>query len=398
MRFCMVTTFYPPSHFGGDAVYVQALSRALSRLGHHVDVVCSEDAFVAAGGRARSAAAPDERSEGVVVHRLGSPLGRLSSLWMHQTGTPGGSRAALAAVLDGGYDVIHYHNISLIGGPAVLGMGRARAKLMSLHDHWLVCPTHVLWKNGERACDVQTCFTCCLRSRRPPQLWRYGGALPRALAHVDALLAPSRWSARRHREGGIDRPIDVLPLYSRFAGGDCAPPSRPGFLYVGRITASKGVRQLVELFAQMPGFELTLAGDGDSREALAARFVGLPNVRFAGSVDEMALPSLYARATATIVPSLAPESFGLVAVESFAHGTPVVALDAGGCGELVGDAGGGIVCRDFGGIAEAVRRLAADPALRADLGQRARAACRSRFSEERHLADYLALVGSRLAR
>ncbi len=402
MRFCMVTTFYPPRHFGGDAVYVQALSRALARAGHHVEVVCSEDAYAAAGGSARLPGAGEpatgDDDGGVVVHRIRSPLGRWSSLWGHQTGTPGPIRGALATVLDRGFDVVHYHNISLIGGPAVLGMARARAKLLTLHDHWLVCPTHVLWKNGERACDRPTCFTCSLRSRRPPQLWRYGTALPRALAHVDVLLAPSRWSARRHRDSGIDRPIEVLPLFSRFEGADGAPPQRPRFLYVGRITASKGVRALVDLFAGLPGLELTVVGDGDAREALAAEFAHASNVRFAGAVDEVALPSLYAGATATLVPSLAPESFGLAAVESFAFGTPVVALDAGGCGDIVADAGGGIVCRDMAGLGSAVRRLAADPSLREALGRRARQAWRSRYTESRHVADYLALVETRLAR
>jgi hypothetical protein len=42
MRFCMVTTFYPPCHFGGDATFAQALARASVSEGHHVEVVhCS---------------------------------------------------------------------------------------------------------------------------------------------------------------------------------------------------------------------------------------------------------------------------------------------------------------------------------------------------------------------
>ncbi len=45
MRFCMVTTFYPPYHFGGDAVFVQALARGLTEAGHQVEVVHCEDAY-----------------------------------------------------------------------------------------------------------------------------------------------------------------------------------------------------------------------------------------------------------------------------------------------------------------------------------------------------------------
>lgn len=397
MRFCMVTTFYPPHHFGGDAVYVQALARALVRAGHEVDVVCSDDAFVACGGRVATPTRRGDSDEGVAVHRIATRFPRLASLLAHQTGTPGPGRADLASVLDRGHDVVHYHNVSLVGGPAVLGMGRARAKLMTLHDHWLVCPTHVLWKNRERACDRPTCLTCTVRSRRPPQLWRYGSAIPRALANVDVLLAPSRWSARRHREGGIDRPIEVLPLFSRFEGVAAAPAPGRRFLYVGRLTPSKGVRPLVERFASTPGLELTVVGDGVLRASLAAEFSHAANVRFVWPVDRDTLAGLYAGAVATIVPSIGPESFGLVTVESFAHGTPVIALEAGGCGEIVRDAGAGVVCADLDGVVETARRLDADPAWRAALGARARAAYLGRYNEARHVADYLDLVASSLA-
>lgn len=398
MRFCMVTTFYPPRHFGGDAVYVRTLSQALARAGHHVEVVCSDDAYLACGGREPLDAGETAMRDGVIVHRLRSSSARFAALWAHQTGGPGPARGALSTVLDAGFDVIHFHNVSLVGGPGVFAMGRARAKLMTLHDHWLVCPTHVLWKNGERACDRPTCFTCSLRARRPPQLWRYGDLLGRSLERVDLVLAPSEWSLRRHREDGISRPIERLPLCSQF---DVAAPQRsaggrPTFLYAGRLTASKGVRSLVERFASLREFDLVVAGDGELREALTAEFSRCPNVRFAGPVDGDSLAAFYANATATLVPSLAPESFGLVAVESAAFGTPVVALDAGGLGEVVRDLGG-IVCTNLDALVREARRLAADPATRERLGSLAREACRSRYTVAGHLAAYLACAAGNVA-
>ncbi len=39
LRFAMITTFYPPHHFGGDAIFVQRLAQALARRGHSVDVI-----------------------------------------------------------------------------------------------------------------------------------------------------------------------------------------------------------------------------------------------------------------------------------------------------------------------------------------------------------------------
>jgi len=402
MRFCMVTTFYPPRHLGGDAIYVQSLARALVREGHEVDVVCCDDAYVLAGGEPLTAAAPtQDDADGVRVHRIASPvLGRLASLWMHQAGGPGPLRAAMAAVLDRGYDVLHFHNVSLAGGPAVLGLGRADLRLLTLHDYWFVCPTHVLWKNGERACDRPACLGCTLRSHRPPQPWRWGGVRERGLRHLDTVLAPSAWSASEHRRRGFPRAIDVLPLFSRFpvAARRSTPSPRPRFLYAGRLIASKGVRLLVELFARLPQYDLVLVGDGELAAPLASAYVACPNLRFAGTLGADGLASHYAAATATIVPSLAPESFGLVAVESFAFGTPVITLDPGACGDLVRESGAGIACRDADEMEVAIHRLARDAALRDELGSRALATCVDRFGEARHLDDYLALVDARRRR
>jgi hypothetical protein len=51
LRFCMVTTFYPPYHFGGDAILVHHLSNELARRGHSVDVIHCIDSYRAAAGR-----------------------------------------------------------------------------------------------------------------------------------------------------------------------------------------------------------------------------------------------------------------------------------------------------------------------------------------------------------
>lgn len=398
MRFCMVTTFYPPYHLGGDAIYVQALARAVSRAGHEVEVVHCEDAF-RLGGRVPVWLPPED--DGIVVHRLSSAWGALSPLITQQTGRPGLKRQELESILARDFDVIHFHNISLVGGPGVLSLGRARTKLYSLHEHWLLCPTHIFWKNRERACDRPTCFSCCLRSGIPPQLWRLGSLISRELENIDLLFAPSEFTARKHRDAGISRPIEILPLFSRFEGGRAPAPdkaARPRFLFVGRITPAKGIRPLVEAFVQLPGYDLDVAGDGELRLPLEREFESARNIRFLGGVAAAELPTLYAAATATIVPSLAPETFGLVAVESFACATPVLALEAGGCGEVVRSSNAGVVCEDMGTLVAAIHRLACEPGLAEEMGRRGRAAYETTYNETTHVRAYLnrvqALIGA----
>ena len=66
-------------------------------------------------------------------------------------------------------DVVHFHNISLVGGPAVLKMGRDAVRIMTAHEHWLICPMHLLWKYDSKACDQAECLRCVVRGKRPPQ-------------------------------------------------------------------------------------------------------------------------------------------------------------------------------------------------------------------------------------
>lgn len=393
MKFCMVTTFYPPFNFGGDGVYVEALSRELQRRGHEVTVVHCLDAFQLVSG-SRAVAPCDERVDGVDVVRLHSPLGAISPILTQQSGRPLLKSRRLKATLARGFDVVNFHNISLVGGPAVLAIPAPGAvKLYTLHEHWLLCSTHIFWKNRERACDRRECLSCCLRSGVPPQAWRASGLVAQSLRHVDALIAPSEFTARLHREAGLAPPVVVNPLFSRLAPvGVDAGGSNRYFLYVGRVTASKGVRPLLEQFAAHPEFELRVAGAGDELEALRAKFGGLPHVRFLGAVGEAQLPALYAGAVAVIMPSLAPETFGLSVVEGMALGVPAIVRDAGGCREIVEASGAGHVFREFAELPALLARLTGDVDHRHRLAAKARDAAATRYSVDAHLARYLGLI------
>ena len=178
----MVTTFYPPHHFGGDAVFIRRLSHALARRGHEVEVIHDVDAFDLL--HRGDAPAPLSEPPGVVTHPMRSSnrtMGNLSCLATHQLGRPVFHGARIQDRLERGrFDVIHFHNLSLIGGPRTLRFGDA-IKLYMAHEHWLVCPMHVLWRHGRELCEGKQCIRCSLHYRRPPQLWRHTGLLEREI-------------------------------------------------------------------------------------------------------------------------------------------------------------------------------------------------------------------------
>jgi hypothetical protein len=185
---------------------------ALVRRGHHVTVVHDVDAYNAFHRGPEPE--PVVSDEGVEVIGLRSGVGALSPLLTQQTGRPilNGRRIA-SLVWDGTYDVVNFHNVSLVGGPGLFRLGGDAVTLYMAHEHWLICPMHVLWRHGRERCEKPECFRCTLHYRRPPQLWRETGLLEREIGRVDAIIAMSEFSRDMHRHRGFMREMEVLPYF-----------------------------------------------------------------------------------------------------------------------------------------------------------------------------------------
>jgi glycosyltransferase involved in cell wall biosynthesis len=393
LSFLHLTTFYPPYSFGGDAVYLHRLAHALGDAGHHVDVVHCLDAYHLLHPADPEVAFPAHPN--VTVHALRSGYGWLSPVLSQQTGRPLlKSRRLREIMASRRHDVIHYHNISLLG-PTVLTMTPAApaVKIYTTHEHWLICPTHVLWKFQRRPCEKPECLRCTLVARRPPQVWRYTGLLERASAAVDQFVSPSRFTARMHAERGFPRPVAHLPYFLDRTDDDWRRPPprphpRPYFLFVGRLEPIKGAHTLVELWDRVADADLLVAGAGSEAERLRARAAGNPRVRFLGPLPQRELAGLYVHALACLVHSLTYETFGMIVIESFARKTPVIVRDLGALPEVVHDSGGGFVYRTDEELLEALRAIAASPALRHELGERGYRTFVATWSREPHLGMY----------
>lgn len=390
MKFCMVTTYYPPYHFGGDAMYIYRLSNELARRGHSVTVVHSVDAYRVLRAGEPPGDFPNE--PGVTVRSV--RLGRGAALATYLSGRPAFNGRVLDDVFHERFDVVHFHNMSLIGGPGALSYGDG-VKLYTMHEHWLVCPMHVLWKYNREPCVEPDCLRCTLIFRRPPQLWRYTGLLERQLEHVDLFLSPSRFTIQAHRERGFTRPIRHLPYFLPTPDALPAEPAareRPYFLFVGRLEKLKGVDVLIDRFRSYPDADLVVAGDGDHGPELRRLAAGLGNVHFVGRVHPVELPSLYAGAIAVLVPSIGYEVFGIVTLEAFAQRTPAIVHDLGALPEAVRESGGGFVYGTPAELGEAMARVQGDAELRSELGERGHAGWLRLWSEEPHLGGYFEAI------
>lgn len=409
LRFLMLTTFYPPYNFGGDGIGVQRLSRGLVRHGHHVTVVHDTDAFAILSDAPPPTVPDHDDDEGVEVIRLRSSHPTASALLTQQIGRPVVNGDRIREIVDtGGYDVVNFHNVSLIGGPGLLAYGEGAVRLYMAHEHWLVCPTHVLWRHGRELCTGRECLKCSLAYKRPPQLWRYSGYLERASRQVDAFIAMSEFSRDKHREFGFEREMEVLPYFlpdpdsgpgrEPVPAAGAAPNDRPYFFFAGRLERIKGLDDVIPAFRDYPGADLLIAGDGNHGDALRRLAAGMPNVKFLGRVAPEELRRYYQNAIALVVPSECYETFGIVLIESFRQGTPVIARRLGPFPEIVAQSGGGELFSTREELIAAMRRLQCDPAYRETLAASGYTAYVERWSEHVVVPQYLDIVRRAAAR
>jgi glycosyltransferase involved in cell wall biosynthesis len=277
--------------------------------------------------------------------------------------------------------------------------------LYMAHEHWLICPMHVLWRHGRERCEKPECFKCTLHYRRPPQLWRNTGLLERELQHVDAFISMSEFSRQMHHSRGFSRDMEVLSYFlpDPDAAGmpDATGPSpheRPYFFFAGRLERIKGLQDVIPVFARYQAADLVIAGDGEYAADLKAAAEGMPNVRFIGRVPPDDLSRYYRHAIATIVPSVCYETFGIVLIEAFRQCSPVIARRLGPFPEIVERSGGGELFETTEELVQSMHRLQDNASHRAALARAGYRGYVERWSESAVIPQYLGIVRRAAAR
>jgi glycosyltransferase involved in cell wall biosynthesis len=395
LKFCLCTTFYPPYNSDADGWYVQRLANGLAKLGHEVTVLHNPDAYTALAGKTITES--NEVHPNITIKRITSPLRLLSLLAIHQTGKPFGQKSLLQECFKEPFDVIHYYNVSLLGGPEIFSYGKGRIKIGGLNDHWLVCPMHLLWKYTGEVCDKPQCFTCSIHHGKPPQLWRHTGLMETMTKHIDVFLGPSLFTIHKHRERGFNRPmIHLPPLYTipEKTGtiDNVLPVNRPFFLCVGRLEAYKGFQDVIPIFRDFPDHQLIICGQGSYSRELHSLADGMSNVHFPGPLPQNRIQTLYEQAVATIVPSLCYQTFCHITAESYSAGTPVIAYKQSEVEEIISEHGGGILYTNSHELQHAITMMITDVKARKNLKAEASQAYRQEYSEEIYLQRYLQVV------
>lgn len=396
-RVAMISTHSSPlarpgtSKAGGMNVYIDELSRQLTRLGWEVDIYTRWDR-------------PDlpeviEIEPGMTVFHVKQgppePLSPIATADYIEQFTAGA--LDLAELHERRYDLVHSHYwISGLSGASLAPRWNAPHATMfhtlgAIKNHYgQAQPEPRLRIDGERRVAACADAIICATTHEERFLIEHYGADPAHLRVVPCgidlgLFGPgSRTSARaRLRERAPQLEVD----------------GAPGILFVGRLEPLKGadllVRALPSIDAQ-PKPSLWIVGgdqrDQDERErlrVLASESGVESQVRFLNAAPRSLLPDLYRAAAVCAMPSYY-ESFGLVAVEAMAVGTPVVATRVGGLASTVSDGRTGLLVdgRRPESFAAALERLLANPELRERMGATA-AVAMNRFAWPRVAAGIL---------
>jgi glycosyltransferase involved in cell wall biosynthesis len=210
------------------------------------------------------------------------------------------------------------------------------------------------------------------------------------LDHIDLIVSKSEFSRDKHKEFGLKRDMTPIPYFLPPIedGGAVASHERPYFLFVGRLEKIKGLQDVFPAFENYPDADLLILGDGEYSSELKGLAKGNDRIKFLGRKPLDELNAYYRGALGLIVPSVCYETFGIILIESFRLGTPVIARRLGPFPEIVETSGGGELFETEDELLEAMRALQNDPKRRDMQSKAALKAFEDIWSEAPVLARY----------
>ncbi|MDY6915379.1 MAG: glycosyltransferase family 4 protein [Candidatus Cloacimonadota bacterium] len=168
-------------------------------------------------------------------------------------------------------------------------------------------------------------------------------------------------------------------------------------LFVGQILRGKGIGVLLKSIKKLnPEISCILCGDGHQKakyQKMAERLKISHRVKFVGKVDPNKLQDYFSKAEMLIIPSITPETFGLVGLEAMNFAKPVIASDVGGISQWLQDKKNGLLVKpgDVVQLTKAITKLHKDVFGRKKMGQNGRQILQEKFTPQQHIEKLLTL-------
>ena len=249
-------------------------------------------------------------------------------------------------------DVVHIHNLHFSGSAAVVYAVKNSGTplVMTLHNYRLLCPSGSLFHNNTLFMDsISPGFPWLAVKQGVYQnssLITFWISLSMYLHHkigtwkrVDRFISLGIHSKELFSDSALQPYADKLVVKPNFCypGPETISEAKPAYyLYVGRLTEEKGLKVLLAAFAenQLP---LVIVGTGPLADIVTEYTANYKNITFKGEQKKRQIIDLLDHAKALIFPSLWYETFGMVVIEAFSRGIPVITSNHGNMKNLVTD-------------------------------------------------------------
>lgn len=295
--------------------------------------------------------------------------------------------------------IVHVHNTFPLASPGVLHAAKTEGLpvVMSLRNYRLLCVNGLFFRNGHpcerclRSLSWRGALYGCFRNNRAASTVVTAMlALHRSLStwnHVDSFITLTEFSRRKFLDAGF--PSEKMAVKPNFIhhDPDCGD-GRGGYaLFVGRLSEEKGITTLLTTWSQLRrSIPLKVVGDGPLRAEVERAAKEIQEVEYLGSKSPEDVAAQMAGAAFLIFPSICYETFGRVAMEAFATGTPVLAANIGAVGEITHNGRTGLHFRpgDPTDLAAKVDWLLRHPTEIAHMRKEARREYEAKYTAERN--------------
>jgi glycosyltransferase involved in cell wall biosynthesis len=248
------------------------------------------------------------------------------------------------------YDVVHIQNFFPIISPSAHYAAQAAGVpvVQTLRNYRLLCPNALFFR------DNHVCEDCLGKKIPYPGVLHrcYRESLPASVGvtamltthrllktwtrKVNVYIALTNFAREKYIQGGL--PPEKIVVKPNFVSPDPGVGLGNGryALYVGRLSVEKGLDTLLAAWRHLNGkFPLKIVGDGPLSEEVRFAVQSLVDVEWLGIKSMSEVHTLMGNATVLIFPSKWYETFGRVAVEAFAKGTPVIGANIGALQGLI---------------------------------------------------------------
>ncbi|OGB22802.1 MAG: transferase [Burkholderiales bacterium RIFCSPLOWO2_02_FULL_57_36] len=304
-------------------------------------------------------------------------------------------------------DVIHIHNTFPLVSPS-LYWAAARKNVpvvQTLHNYRLLCPQAMLLRNNHVCEDClghspwRSVVRRCYRDSAVQSAVLAGMlVLHRAIGTYDykvtRYIALNRFSRDKFVEGGL--PADRISIKPNFVDIPERPQTaRSGALFVGRLSAEKGVALLLQALDRLPGLDIDVVGTGPEMGQVDSH----PRANGLGMRHSAEVMERMHRAAYLVMPSIWYETFALVVLEAFACGLPVIASRLGSMQEFIEDGRTGLLFQS-GSAEDLAAKIAwaeGHPDEMARMGRNARAEYVAKYTPNRNYEQLMSIYESALS-